>query len=269
MKHLRKLLIHQLYEATVQNPKWHIEFLPQFHEYFFKKMPLSFREDFSGTGLMAVEWAKQSKKHRALGIDNDAQVLAIGKKLNLDGLPSDVAKRISFKTQTVLRPTSEKFDMIGAFNYSYFIFHTRSELLKYAKAVYRSLNTQGSFFVDIAGGPGFCEAHVESQVFTVKDVGAVTQVWEQQCIDPITSLSRFALHFELPSGERIQNAFTYHWRIWSIQEVREVFREAGFNKTVVLWSEFNKKGEPTGHYLPSETAKPHHSWNAIVLGVKF
>ncbi len=258
----------KLYEQTIQSPQWTTQYLPQFHQWLHKKNPLSFREDFCGTGAIAVEWAKLSPKHTASGLDINPVALKYAKTHNLAQLPPSLASRIELKKQNVLTPTARKFDMIGAFNYSYFVFHQRALLLKYFKSVHASLNSKGTFFLDVAGGPGFIESHIESETFQLKDIGEVTQFWEQQDMDPVTSLNHYAIHFKLESGKWLKNAFKYHWRVWGISELRELLTEAGFDKTVVLWPEPDKKGEPTDYYVPSERGTALQSWNAFVVGVK-
>jgi hypothetical protein len=61
--------------------------------------------------------------------------------------------------------------------------------------------------------------------------------WEQSAANPTTNLVTNHIHFELPAGSafnpskttrHIRNAFTYHWRLWSIPELRDAMLEAGF-----------------------------------------
>ena len=66
----------------------------------------------------------------------------------------------------------------------------------------------------------------------------------------------------------MNDAFTYHWRIWNIRELREVLADAGFKKTVVLWEDIDEKGNGKGEFLPTDQAENVHSWIAYVVGVK-
>ena len=68
-----------------------------------------------------------------------------------------------FLKQDVLKPTREKFDMIGAHNFSAYIFHERAQMLQYARSAYRSLKSTGTFFIEMAGGDGFVEEAYEPQ----------------------------------------------------------------------------------------------------------
>ncbi len=258
----------KLYELAVQSPNWQVDYLPQFHTWLIGKPPTLMREDFCGTGRISCEWVKRSPKNKAVGLDLDPEVLAYAKNVNQDALSASEKKRVTFIKQDVLKPTREKFDFIGAYNFSYFIFHERKQLLKYAKAACQSLKNHGTFFLEIAGGEGFKEACYESKTLQAPGIGKVEQVWEQHQYDPITQVSDFSIHFKLPGQLIINDAFTYHWRIWEIRELREILVDAGFKKTLVLWEKTDEKGKWQGEYLPAEAANHSQSFIAYVVGVK-
>ena len=57
-----------------------------------------------------------------------------------------------------------------------------------------------------------------------------------------------AIHFEFEDGSRIDEAFTYSWRIWTLPELAELLLDAGFAK-VRFWAEReDDDGEGTGTY---------------------
>jgi SAM-dependent methyltransferase len=255
---------HLLYELSVQSPNWQVDYLPQFHQWLIGKSPLLMREDFCGTGKISCEWVKRSPKNRAIGLDLDPDVLSYAKTVNRSALTSSEQKRVNFLKQDVLKPTREKFDMIGAYNFSHSIFHERKELLQYAKAAFKSLKTRGTFFLEVAGGEDFIETTQETKTISVPGYGKIKQVWEQHQFDPINSVSDYSIHFKLPDGTWLADAFTYHWRVWSIREIREVFADAGFKKTVVLWPDDEEGNE----YLAAESADYQRGYLAYVIGVK-
>lgn len=259
---------YKLYELSVQSPNWQVDYLPQFHRYLVGSDPKVMREDFCGSGQISCEWVKRSKFNKAVGLDLDSAILKYAKETNRAQLSKHEQARVQFMKQNVLTPTRMKFDFIGAYNFSYFVFHERKELLQYAKAAYASLKKKGTLFLEIAGGEGFRQESRESKKITVKGLGKVEQVWEQHQYDPITQVNDFSIHFKLPSGEWLTDAFTYHWRMWEIRDLREILMDAGFKKTVVLWESSNEDGEGTGEYLPAENAEPVHSFVAYVVGVK-
>src|SRR5690606_36005436 len=116
-------------------------------------------------------------------------------------------KRMHYLQQNVLKAKAPKVDVVCAFNFSYFIFKERKHLLQYFKAVRKSLNKQGIFFLDLFGGP-------ESQklVTDTKKLKGLTYYWECQHFNPFTHECTFAIHFRDGKGNKHENVFTYHWR---------------------------------------------------------
>lgn len=255
----------KLYEEAVQSPKWQVEYLPQFHRWLVGTQPQSMREDFCGSGLISHEWVKLSPKHRAVGLDLDPTVLKYAESVHRGTLSPSEQKRLQFLKQDVLKPTREKFDWIGAYNYSFYTFHERKQLLKYFKSVYQSLKKKGTFFLELSGGEGFKEMIQETKTFKVPDQGLFKCVWQQHQHDPISNTNRYSIHFKLPDGSWLNDAFQYHWRIWEIREVREALEDAGFKKTVVLWE---NSSEDADEFLPQEQGDSRRDWLAYVVGVK-
>jgi SAM-dependent methyltransferase len=258
----------RLYEECVQSPNWQADYLPQFHTWLTGRIPRTFREDFCGSARVACEWVKRDSRNSALGLDLDREVLDYAKRFNLAKLDTDDQKRISLKCADVRKKTARKFDWIGAFNFSVFEFHERHELLRYFKAALQSLDRTGTLFLEVAGGPGFLQASLEKQIKRIQGLGRVTHAWEQSQFDPITGLNDYAIHFKLPDGSWINHAFTYHWRIWGIPDLRDALREAGFKRSVVLWEKADSSGAPLHEFLPAEEAPNHEFYIAYVIGLK-
>jgi SAM-dependent methyltransferase len=255
----------KIYEEAVQSPRWQVEYLPQFHTWLVGTKPTSMREDFSGTGLISCEWVKLSPKNRAVGLDLDDETLAYANQVNRASLKPSEQKRVQFLKQDVLKPTKEKFDWIGAYNFSFYTFHERKQLLKYFKAAHQSLKRKGTFFLELTGGEGFKETTQETKKFKIPGYGNFQSVWQQHQHDPISNINHYAIHFKLPNGEWLNDAFTYHWRIWEIREVREILEEAGFKKSIVLWENVD---EDADEYLPQEHGDNRRDWLAYIVGVK-
>lgn len=255
----------RLYEECVQSPRWQVEYLPQFHTWLVGTEPTSMREDFSGTGLISCEWVKLSPKNRAVGLDLDPSVLKYANEINRSALKPSEQRRVAFKKQDVLKPTREKFDWIGAYNFSFYTFHDRKTLLQYFRSVHRSLKSKGTFFLELTGGEGFRETLQEAKRLKITGVGSLKYIWQQFQHDPISNTNHYAIHFKLPDGTWIHDAFTYHWRIWDIREVREVLLDAGFKNTVVLWENTDEEAD---EFLPQEQGDPRRDWLCYVVGVK-
>jgi hypothetical protein len=258
----------RLYEECVQSPNWQVDYLPQFHTWLTGAAPRSFREDFCGSARVACEWVKRDPRNTALGLDLDREVLSYAKDFNLSTLDAGAKSRIHLKRADVRTPTREKFDWIGAFNFSIFEFHERRELLKYLNAARQSLSKSGTIFLEIAGGPGFLQPSLEKTTRNLSGVGRVTHAWEQFQYDPITCVNDYAIHFKLPDGSFLNDAFTYHWRIWGIRDLRDALQEAGFKRSIVLWEKSDKHGKPLHEFLPSEEAPNHEFFVAYLVGQK-
>jgi SAM-dependent methyltransferase len=255
----------KLYEEAVQSPEWQANYLPQYYTWLFGKTPTSMREDFCGTARISCEWVKLSPKNRAVGLDLDTKTLEYAKSANMGLLSPAQKKQISLLKQDVLKPTREKFDWIGAYNFSFYTFHERKTLLQYFKSVRLSLKKKGVFFLEMAGGEGFKETITDQKKFKVDGVGKVKSLWEQKQYDPVTQVNDYAIHFQLPDGTWMDNAFTYHWRIWEIREVREILEDAGFDQTLVLWEHSDDEAD---EFLPQEKGDNRRDWLAYVVGVK-
>lgn len=257
-----------LYEKSVQNPEWHVKYPSHFHRRLLGHRPLKFREDFCGSGLISCEWVKSSKLHIATGLDRDRLAIRYANQKNKAELSQKQRKRLNFNLENVLYPTEEKYDLIGAYNFSIFEFHERGDLLKYFTSVFNSLGSQGTFFFDIAGGSGFLKTRQKSRNIFIDEIGTVQQIWEQMDYDPISATNQYAIHFMLPCGSCLNDAFTYHWRIWQVREVREVLKEAGFKMSTVIWEKDSPNPAKSGKSYFAENAENAFTWVAYLVGVK-
>ena len=58
-------------------------------------------------------------------------------------------------------------------------------------------------------------------------------MWDQTKYNHITHDVLCHIHFKFKDGTRIDKAFTYDWRLWTIPELQEILREAGFESSEV------------------------------------
>jgi SAM-dependent methyltransferase len=144
--------LHELYEAAVQNVEEECKFVSNTFEKIRGRKALSFREDFCGTASAACQWTRLGPEHTAVGIDIDAEVLQWGRDNRLNRLNSDELARIRLVEGNVLEAESEPVDVVGAFNFSYWIFQTRPLMLEYFGKIRDSLKPDGVFFLDAFGG---------------------------------------------------------------------------------------------------------------------
>ncbi len=256
------------YENSVQTPEEHVNIFDRMFQELRGKLALSLREDFCGTYLISGEWVKSHPKRTSLGLDLDPEPLEYGRTHGFKKLAPSEQKRITILPQDVTIPTKRKFDVIGAGNFSFYIFKEREILKKYFKSALQSLNSDGIFVLEMAGGPGFIASGKEQKTYTVKGLGRYTYFWDQKSFDPINHHGNYAIHFRDADGVLHKNVFTYDWRVWSIPELKELMLECGFKKTVAYWEGTNRQGEGSGEYLRMEEGDNAFSWIAFVVGIK-
>lgn len=250
---------YDFYERSVQNAESEVEFMQDEYKRIFKKNPVLFREDFCGTGAISCEWVKQDKKREAYGIDLDPEPLAMGHERHFSKLKPTEQKRMHYRKENVLKTKTPKVHVICAFNFSYFIFKSRKDLVKYFKSVRKSLKSDGVFFLDIFGGP-------ESQklVTDVKKLKNLTYYWECQQFNPITHECLFAIHFRDSKGKKHSNVFTYEWRFWTLPEIHDALKEAGFGRTLTFWEGDDDEGSGNGIFTESADGENCDAWVAYV-----
>lgn len=252
---------YALYEEAVQSPERDIPWLVSVYQQTFNREPRVLREDFCGTFKLASEWVKQDSRNHAICLDLDPEPLAYGKRKNS-------ARGLKAMRKNVLSVTSPKADVIIAFNFSFFIFKTREALVEYFRYCRRSLKRQGMLMLEMAGGPGMIQKTKETKtIYSHGGKPKFTYVWEQKSFNPINHEAHYAIHFRFPGGKMHKDAFTYDWRIWTIPEVRDALRDAGFQESGAYW-EFLHKRDRTTEFLRSEEGDNDWSWLAFVAGIK-
>jgi len=245
---------HDLYQRSVQEPSVDVALMVRVFRKANGRRPKSLREDFCGTALISAAWAKSRKDRTALGVDLDGSTLAWGREHNLAPL-GKAAERVTLLERNVLDVTRPRMDAICAFNFSYCVFHERRELLRYFRAVRRSLVDDGVFWLDNHAGGSTLEACRDEREFK-----RFTYVWEQKPVDALTQRSVRKIHFEFPDGSKIKNAFRYDWRIWSLVELIDLAREAGFRRTDVYAEKLDRRGEPVTGLRRVERYEHDASW---------
>ena len=255
---------YALYQRAVQEPEADIEFIDEIFKDRFGRKPHFLREDFCGTAYLACEWVKHDPANRSIGVDLDSESISWGMATNAKDLSKSQAERLTLHQGDVVDFRSKSVDVLVAFNFSYYSFKTRAQLLRYFEAAYGNLEQEGLFILDIYGGP---EAQELVEETTVHD--GFHYLWDQDEFDPIHSRMACHIHFEVPTGERIERAFSYDWRLWTILEVREALDEAGFAATEVYWEGIEEdNNEGNGVFTLQETAENTESWIAYIVGVK-
>lgn len=260
--------LHDLYEKSVQSPESDIEFFIDTYKALRGTEPMSLREDFCGTSFLSVEWCKTNPERTAIGIDLDEPTLEWGRAHNIEPAGQDIARRVSLYHANVLDITEPKVDVTCALNFSFCIFKTRDEIRDYFKVALAGLKSDGLFVMDLFGGT---EAIDELEEDRDVDDEPYTYVWEHASFNPINHNIICHIHFDFPDGSRLEKAFTYDWRLWTIPELKELLLEAGFSKVRVYWEEFEDTDddddelEGTGEYSEVEEVENQESWISYIV----
>lgn len=253
---------YELYRKAVQSAETDVVFLRDTFKELKGKAPRVFREDFCGTFALSCEWIKLNPRHESIGVDLDPEPMAYGRSHYLSKLTGEQQKRMKLLEGNVLDPNLPKSDLIAGMNFSYCCFKTRDLLKKYFANAYRSLNKDGIFLVDTFGGSQ-CYDAIED---TIKHE-SFTYYWDQTNFDPVTNEALFHIHFKVGS-KKIEQVFTYDWRLWSIPEIRDIMLEVGFSKVHVYWEGTAKDGSGDGNFTRVDHGESCESWIAYVVAEK-
>lgn len=255
---------HDLYQRSVQLPEHETRFFERVFEAHTGRRPLHLREDFCGTALLCAHWVKSHPERTAMGLDTSRPTLEWGRAHNLPAIGA-AATRVTLVEQDVLVPTRRKFDVIGAHNYSYQVFHEREQLLRYFRAAHRSLADDGLFVLDALGGFESTQARVERR----RIGGGVTYIWEQEPYDAINAHFVCHISFEFRDGTALRRCFTYDWRHYSLSELRDLLFEAGFVSVDTYWEGTDASGRRgSGVYRRVTRAENEPVWNAYLVARK-
>lgn len=260
---------HVLYEQAVQNVETEIDFVDITFERIRGRKASRLREDFCGTANTSCEWVRRRKTNTAVGIDLDPEPLGWGREHHIAGLTPGERSRVTLLQEDVLTTKEKNFDVVLAMNFSYWCFVTRAQMLEYFKKVYAALGDDGIFFLDFYGGEDtFKELEEE------REVGRFTYIWEQVKFNPINGKMHCRISFKMRDGSMIRPAFEYHWRVWTMPEIREVLADAGFKRTRVYWEgvedEANDEGffEGNGEFVETEDGDADQSYICYIAAEK-
>lgn len=256
---------YALYLKAVQAPEFEVRLLDRMYRKVFNRPARVLREDFCGTFAVCCEWARSGPERLAIGVDIDPKPLTWGREHNLARIKPEQQSRVRLLQQDVRRINSPKADIVAAENFSYWIFKTRTELLRYFKAAYRNIADEGIMVVDLVGGSDMWK---EEQEDVTRHRG-FKYVWREQRIDPITHDCTFHIHFRFKDGSELKRAFEYHWRLWTVPEVRDLLAEAGFAATTVYWEGTERAtGKGNSIFRPCRSAPAERSWIGYIVAQK-
>jgi hypothetical protein len=254
---------YELYEAAVHDAKAEVRFIRRAFTRLRGREPRTFREDFSGPASAACEWVRRGERCRAIGVDIDPEVLEWGRSHRLMRLGPAARRRVTLLNADVLRVRTGPVDVIAALNFSYWVFKSRRMLLGYFRRARRSLTADGILVLDAFGGYEACqeiEEHTRHRRFTY--------VWDQARYSPVTGDFQCHIHFRFPDGSRMDRAFSYDWRLWTLPELQELLLEAGFRRVTVYWEGDDGNGGGNGVFRPDAHGDADATWLAYLVAEK-
>ena len=250
---------YKLYESSVQCAETEVDFV----EYEFKKLrgrrPALLREDFCGTAAVCFEWATRGKENTAIGVDIDGEVLNWANENHLPLLKGAARSNVKLIRGDVLKVTTPQQDVILAMNFSYWLFKERKLLLAYFRKVRKNLELDGIFFLDCFGGS---DAYRELKERTKLD--GFTYVWDQAAYNPVNSDISCHIHFHFPDKSKLERAFTYDWRLWTLPEIRELLLDAGFSEVIIYAQAVDPITEEPSQMEPALSMDADLGWIAYV-----
>ena len=223
----RRINRFDLYEIAAQAPQHQARFLASLHGAGASMLA----EDFAGPASIARAWIALGDDRRAIAVDTNAEALDHAAE-RLGGAMGGAALERLTPLNTDVLSARYRADVIAALNFAICELHARSDLLTYLRHALLRLEARGVLVADLyAGATAMFLGSTEQSIDTGH--GVVRYTWEQRGVDPLTGLVTNAMHFVLPDGTALRDAFVYRWRLWSIPELRDAMREAGFRSTEV------------------------------------
>lgn len=250
---------HALYQTAVQAPELDVALLERTFKRRARRAARTLREDFCGTALLCSQWVKSHRERRATGVDIDPSVLAWGRTHNIEPL-GDAARRVELVQGDVRDVRTGKHDIVCAFNYSYWYFKERTEMRRYFEAVKEALEPDGVFILDLFGGWEAVQVLEEERRYE-----GFRYVWDQAAFNPITHDFKAHIHFRFPDGSKIEPAFTYDWRMWTLPELRDLLEEVGYVNIECLWEGEDEAGEGNGIFRPRKHVTNDPAFNAYLV----
>lgn len=255
---------HVLYEESVQCVEAEIDFVDETFKQLRGRTAKHLREDFCGTGNTSCEWVRRRNTNHAIGIDLDSEVLDWGRENKVAALKPAQAKRIELRNEDVLKAETDAMDIVLAMNFSYWLFEQRPLLQQYFERVRAALTDDGILFLDAFGGYDAPRVLKERTKFKTH-----TYIWEQAAFNPVNNHMRCHIHFKMKDGSKLEKAFSYEWRLWSLPEIRELLLDAGFSKATVYWQgDDEETGEGDGEFYPTEEGEADAGWLAYIVAEK-
>lgn len=280
-----------LYQRAAQHPQAESSFLYRAYRHYNKNEPALLREDFAGTCAVASAWVTMHPDHQAMAVESHRPTARWARRTATQSL-GDIAEDLHIVEADVLSVDGPKVDITCALNFSTFIYHDRDLLKRYFQNARRGLKRNGLLVIDAYGGPGAMRTGTQTRRVppdsdppevprevppeTSPDTAGgasplpgFTYHWEQRSFDPITHRTECRIHFVLDDSRRLDSAFIYRWRLWTLPELAELMLEAGFKRSDVWCDRFDPGSQTSdGRYRLTPKMPAREDWVAYVIGVR-
>ncbi len=250
---------YSYYEQSVQCVGADADFIRAEFKKEYGKEAKILREDFAGTGMLSCHWATLAKDHKSYAIDLDTEPLDYGKEHHLAELTKEQQKRVNYIKGNVLSSYDFTPDIVVAFNFSYFIFKRRQELLNYFTQVFKTLKGKGAYYIDLFGGSE-CFEPIEEET----EHDDFSYYWDLAEVNAIKQEVLYYIHFGV-GKKKYEKVFTYDWRMWGIQELVDILEEAGFTKVYTYWEGDDGEGAGNGVFTRSVKEDNCASWVTYIM----
>jgi hypothetical protein len=98
--------------------------------------------------------------------------------------------------------------------------------------------------------------------------GGFTYIWDQNQFDPISHEVVNYIHFEFKNGSKLERAFEYRWRFWTLPELVELLKAAGYSDVRVYWDVSDLDKDEEEDYRPRLRAQNQPGWLAYLVAVR-
>ena len=153
-------------------------------------------------------------------------------------------------------------DIVAAPNFSICLLEHRGELLEYLSSARSALKQGGMFICELYGGTEAIIATTEE-----REYDDFSYVWEQESYNPIDHRTRCHIHFGFPDGTKLERAFSYRFRLWTIAEMVEALEDSGFGAVHVYWEGIDDDGAGTGDYRLTTEEENQEGWLVYLVAL--
>jgi hypothetical protein len=132
---------------------------------------------------------------------------------------------------------ARRADVACALNSAICFMHSREDADRYCRQARAMTAAPGIFVMDLQGG-----ATMEKALTQRTRLPSCDYLWSQDGFDPVSRLISCHIGFRLrgrrgapppPTPPALRRAFSYRWRLWTLPEVCDMLRQAGFASTHV------------------------------------